>query len=328
MIFRFIKANWKTLAILASVAAALTYQYILMVDLNPHCKLFRLEYQAFILSHAVEAPFRYRILVPYLMEGWIKALSLFFSYPRALARVYAVYEFFAFFLMLLTLFIYLKEWFKEAIVFFGILFVACTMPVTFVDHCFAPWSLLEVSLWSLSLLSLYKRWYVLFGLILILASLNKETSFFLPFIFLFTRRNMLSWKTLSLFLLYFLIWLVIFTGLHWFLGTMKFPGHFLGALGYHLPLKQVWHDNTQPWIWHQALLHLALFLGVFWIFIFWGFKQVPDPFLKRAVWITPFYLFACFIYGGWAEVRLLMNLYPILLPLGLSAASKFLDEPQ
>jgi hypothetical protein len=61
----------------------------------------------------------------------------------------------------------------------------------------------------------------------------------------------------------------------------------------------------------------SLFLGGFWLFAVLGFRFAPRL-VRQAALIVPLYLVVIAIWGVWNEVRLLMPLYPVLIPLGMS----------
>lgn len=77
---------------------------------------------------------------------------------------------------------------------------------------------------------------------------------------------------------------------------------------------------SQLWL---AAFNITLLLGVFWIFALFGVLRAP-AFVRRSALVIPAYLATVAIWGIWWEVRLLMPLYPLLLPLALS----YLFEPR
>ena len=52
------------------------------------------------------------------------------------------------FATLMMLFLWLKLWFSQDQALIGVLFIAGVMPITFQNHYFQPWSLLEPDLFS------------------------------------------------------------------------------------------------------------------------------------------------------------------------------------
>jgi len=318
MSFEWLKSNWKVFSLLGSVAAVLAYGYFNIVDLS--CIDSRINYQLGILNHTAIAPFRYRVLVPYLTEGWIQILSFFFSfsYRKSFVLAYAFFDFAAIFLLLATLFHYLKKWFSEERSLIGTLFAAGTMAVALRNHCFQPWSLLEPSLFTLGLLFIYKRRWILFSFLILLSALIRETTLFIPFLFLVTCVDFKSVRPLLLFGFFLSLWLIVAALLRHFYSMEAYPYHALGSLGYDVTFPQVWERNTEKFHFRAAIVHMSFFLGFFWLFAVAGFRRAAHPFLKKAVYILPIYFFPWVTYGTWFEVRLLMPLYPILIPLGLS----------
>jgi hypothetical protein len=71
----------------------------------------------------------------------------------------------------------------------------------------------------------------------------------------------------------------------------------------------------------------VLFLGgTGWLLAILGFGRAPR-FVKRTTALLAVYLPAYLIFGYWYEVRLLMPLYPVLLPLALSGLYQPHDDP-
>ena len=77
---------------------------------------------------------------------------------------------------------------------------------------------------------------------------------------------------------------------------------------------------SQLWL---AAFNITALLGAFWIFALFGLPRAP-AFVRRSALVIPAYLAVVAIWGIWWEVRLLMPLYPLLLPLALS----YLFEPR
>jgi hypothetical protein len=182
------------------------------------------------------------------------------------------------------------------------------MPVALRE--FQPWSLLETALFTVALLLIYRNRYMLLCPLIALATLNRETALFIPLAFLFTRfdiRRPQSWKLLVSFAIYICIWFATFMGLRYSLGPAP----------HILTLAEIVVWNLQAPHPMEAIVHVGLFLGFFWIFALLGFRNAP-AFCRRAVLVVPLYLVTVLVWGVWYEVRLLMPLYPIVIPLGLS----------
>jgi hypothetical protein len=116
-----------------------------------------------------------------------------------------------------------------------------------------------------------------------------------------------DWKQIALFAGLVSIWAAAFWGLRYFLGSTS----------HILTTGELLARNTTRAGLFYTFVNGGLFLGGLWVFAFWGFTYAPY-FIKRVTFIIPLYLLSVIIWGVWCEVRLLMPLYPVLVPLGLS----------
>ncbi len=305
------KIDFSALILILSVSAVIAYGYYSRVD-RPNYEL-RLELHNQIIAGTAPSPYRYRILVPIAAEFFTKALSVVLPIETAFLLSYATYDLLAVFFLLANLFFWLRTWFDREQALIGVLFVAGTMPIALQDHYFQPWSLLETGLFSAALLAIHRQRYWLLASLVALASLNRETAVFIPLAFLLTidMKSLLNrsrkWgKPILLFGGLFLIWAAVFLGLRYFRGSAS-----------HIhTIEELLALNTKESLFY-TFLKVSLFLGGLWAFAFLGFRYAPS-FIKRVALIIPLYLLTVIIWGVWLEVRLLMPLYPVLVPLGLS----------
>jgi hypothetical protein len=308
---------WRTpdvafLVLLFSAAAAVAYGYYRRTDepfFRPRVTLHRE-----IIDGTAESPYRYRVLVPFAGQALTRALSTVLTPADSFLWAYGIYDLLAVFSLLVMLFVWAKTWFTPEHSLIGVLFVAATMPLALQDHYFQPWSLAEAALFCAGLLAIQRRRPALLFAVVALASLNRETAIFLPLAFLLTveagdlRRadGARNWKPLLLFAGLLLTWATIYGGLRLWRGEAT-----------HIEtIEGLWARNTERQNLIYALENAGLFLGGFWIFAALGLPRAPT-FLKRVAWIIPVYLATILVWGVWYEVRLLMPLYAILLPLGL-----------
>jgi hypothetical protein len=269
------------------------------------------------------SPYRYRVLVPVLADIVMRVLSVGLpgNWPYLLA--YTGYAAAAIFLLLAVLYIYASQWASPELALIGVLFVAGTMPIALKDHVFQPWSLLEAFLFTFGLLAIYRKQYLLLAVIVALASLNRETGIFIPLAFLFANldvgelargRARPGRQVILLFAGYVLIWAIVFLALRLMLGSADSVNSLQEILGANLQLGDL----------ARAVFNWAAFLGVFWVFAVLGFGSAA-AFHRRLALLIPFYLAVVLIFGSWKEVRLLMPLYPLLLPLALAYLPRFID---
>jgi hypothetical protein len=261
-----------------------------------------------IFAHTANAPDRYRVLAPLIVEAPTRWLARSMPYDAAYDRASAVFYVAAMTALLWTLFAYLRTWFTDEQALAGVLLVACTLRITIRQHDYAPSSYLEPSLFALGLLAIVhgRRW--LLALVVAAATLNRETAIFLVAIFAVTSPPTRAAATAGLG--YLSIWAAIFFGLRYLGGDAE----------RYWTLERVFRTNVSQL--PLAAFNIAVLLGAAWIFAALGFRRAP-AFARRAALVIPAYLAVVAIWGIWWEVRLLMSIYPLVLPLALS----YLFEP-
>lgn len=308
------KLELNALILILSVSAVIAYGYFTRID-RPHYDE-RLELHNQIISGIAPSPYRYRILAPMVGELIKRSLSIVYPMPTAFLLSYAIYDLLAFFSLLASLFLWLRTCFDREQSLIGVLFVAGTIPIALQDHYFQPWSLLEPGFFSLALLAIYRKRYWLLALFVGLASLNRETAVFIPLVLLLTinMKSLLNarsvndeWKSILLFGGLFLIWAAVFFGLRYFRGSAPHIETIEGLLARNITKDSLFY----------TFINGSLFLGGLWAFAVLGFRYAP-VFIKRVALIVPLYLVTVMVWGVWKEVRLLMPLYPVIVPLGLS----------
>jgi len=297
--------------IIISLALTTTCIHFFSIDLPGLEK--RIELHQSIISNSAPSPYNYRVLAPQMNELVIRALTLFMNYNRAFVFSYLIFDYFCILLTFLFLMIYLKLWFNNIQSLVGVLFSAISMIFTFKDYFYQPWSLLEVPLFTFFLWTIYKKRMVLSLLIVILASLNRETGIFLPITFIvsqftYYRRSGDEYRKLLYSTLYLISSILIVAGLRLILGPSE-----------HVrTIKEMWDLNTESLsVIAITLINVIAFQGALWYFAIRGIRTAPE-YVRKSFGVIPLYLAAIAVFGIWKEVRLLMILYPILLPAALS----------
>ncbi|MCG3206441.1 MAG: hypothetical protein FOGNACKC_00039 [Anaerolineae bacterium] len=301
------------LLIFASVSAVVAYNYYYLIERNTVA--LRLELHQGIIESTAISPYRYRILVPFLVQFVINILSALISKEASFIVSFICYDWIAIFFIIILLYRYLRIWFTTEQSLIGVLFVTTTIPIALRDHYYQPWSLLEAAFMIYGLIAIYNRKYWTFGVLVCLASLNRETAIFLPLLFFLTGIDSVNLgknlfkdrKHILLSGVYFLLSVFILLGLR----------VFLGGAAHAEDIRTLFLRNISISSLVYTLRNGGLFLGAFWLFALLGLPKAPE-FVKRSTRIIPIYLIFIAIWGVWFEVRLLMPLYPILIPLGLT----------
>jgi hypothetical protein len=302
------------LVLLLSASAVISYEYFWRVDV-PRLDL-RLDAHRQILAGTAPSPYRFRVLVPWMGEALTRLFSIALVERRAFLLAYAVYEITAVALLLCSLYAWLRRWYSEEIALVGGLFVAATIPLALQDHFFQPWSLLEVALFTLSLMAIERGAFACLSALTVLGSLNRETAVFVPVAYWLANNDLRCvlrgrsrcaravWmRTVFLFLL----WAIVFVGLRLWLGPAE----------HAVTIPGLFRENTSPVNLLVAACQGVLFLGGMWVFAVVGARRAPEV-VQRMAWLIPLYAATILVWGVWREVRLLMPLYPLVVPMGLS----------
>jgi hypothetical protein len=260
--------------------------------------------QTRIIERTASPPDRYRFLMPAISEGPIAVLSG--SMPRAAAfdRVYTVFYVIAMAAMLWSLFAYVRVWFTDEQALVGVLFVAATLPITTRQHDYAPYSFLEPTFFALALLCILKDRRFLLGLLIAIATLNRETAVFIVFLYAVsyppTRQRIVT--TVA----YATIWAVVLLATRWYGGESEL----------YWDVGKIFVANlSQPLV---TVFNLVALFGIFWWLAADGLRRAP-PFVRRTALVIPPYIATLAVWSIWWEVRLLLPMMPILLPLALSS---------
>ena len=277
----------------------------------------RRSYHAGILEQNIPAPDRYRFFLPMMIEGPVEVLNRWMSRTDAVDRTYAVFYVLALPAFLASLFAYVRVWFPPEQALVGVLFVAATLPIAMRPNEYGPYSFLEPTFISLSLLCTLRDRRLWLALLVAVAALNRETGVFLVLLYA-VARPLNTHRSVTTFA-YAAIWLTVFLALRLYAGD---DGRYWTA-------DKVFRSNlSQPW---PAVFNVAALFGVFWWFAAAGFRHAP-PFVQRVAMVIPVYIAVIGVWGIWSEVRLLLPLLPLLLPLALSflfePASGALDDPR
>jgi hypothetical protein len=319
--------NRWSIALILSISAILAFDYFTRVEyprLEP-----RLAMHTRIVTGVEVAPYRYRVLVPYGVDWLMRGLTIVLPHDRAFRLraeqpgstraftiAYVLYDLVAIALSLVCLHSLLLGWFSRETALIGSLLAAITMELTFRNHFYQPWSLAEMFFNTAAVLLMVRRRYGWLSVVVLFASLNRETGVFIPimfflayarwqqrFPFLRVSRTCLFWTTW-----YSCISVAV-------LLTLRLA---LGSSPMILTLRQTLEKNTEPGYLVYAIFIAILFFGVFWLLIVRGFSSAPRL-IRKASGVLIFYFAVVLLWGGWAEIRYFTSYYALFIPLGLSA---------
>jgi len=306
--------NWLLIAGLGLVLGGL---YFVAIDLQ--APAFSLDQQQHVISGEAGSPYRYRVLVPHLLEAGTHAFAFVGSRNVAYLYASAVYDGLGFVAQLLTLYALARQWFSALQALVGVAFASGVTLATFAYFTYQPWSILEVMFFALGFwLANQRRWWLV-GVTVVLAALNRETGVFLPLALLLgsveirrpidgaALRAAVGRRETRLAFAFVVLSTAIFAGLRLELGGAA-P---VDALG-DVIARNLQRNNLIAAAWS-----VPLFFGVGWIYAARGLARAPH-FVRGIARVVPLYLVAFATWGWWREVRILTSLYPILVPLALA----------
>jgi hypothetical protein len=310
------KADWRNAVLVAVLGLTLGVLYFIAIDLQAPSYSFT--QQQNVVSGLVGSPYRYRVLVPFILHGLTNALAFLGSTETAYLGASLVYDCVALTFQFLMLYALFRQFFSPLHSLLGVSFVSGVTVLTLAYFTYQPWSILEVALFALGFLLAYRGEWMWVGATVVLASFNRETGVFLPlalflaslqdlrpFGFVRLRRAAHRRETYLSF-----AFLVLSTAIFGGLRLARGGADPVDALG-DVIVRNIERNNFIA-----AASAVPLVLGFGWLYAALGFKRAPT-FLRGIARVLPFYLAAFAIWGWWREVRILTSLYPVLVPLVL-----------
>ena len=252
-----------------------------------------------------------QFLVP---EFFHRLLGIQIENAYALARLLFV------FLAFLCFHIFLRKWFSQAESLAGVLILWGALPIAFQSPDLQESAPLLMLMFILCLWAIRENKDVLFGIFLFIGGgLTNETLLAIAAGYFFV--NIRSFKVRDL----------INSGLKTVL--FSFPAYLAQGIiryftidqphlggAFHLPgnLNGIWYELTHPVaaLYTGLYIYLLVVFSIFWLLPLIGYKRSPQ-FLQRMFWVTPLFLVAHLITGIIYEVRQMIPLGFILIPMSL-----------
>ncbi len=252
-----------------------------------------------------------RVLFPYLLHSVHAVSGLPVPYAFALLRLGSIFLSYCLFHW------YLRGWFDARGALIGTLFLAASIPATFVEWFEIPTDFVELIVFILGFAYIRDNRYLLLCLVIAVGTLNRETTVFLVVFYFFNafggsdRQGLAILKTAVAGFTWLLVFLGLKSGLG--VGTLHYfldPGYWLqnveGLRGFIKKLNI--YNNNLSWLYA---------FHVFWVLWLVGLRRKPRILLRSLMGVPVFLFVYLFGGGSLAEARELMPLYPLLIPAGL-----------
>ncbi len=286
----------------------------------------RMQLHLQIIEGTAPSPYRYRLLIPVIAHGiyWLFRQIPFLSNPQAFDLAYWSLEALMMSATLIGVYGLLRLWYQRLTALFGALFAALTIPMTFINQYYQPWSYAEVLLLILMVFAAKRKSNLAAAFIVLFASFNRETGFLTVIVYFLInfdlseffagirgKKLLVDWKHIGWTAIYALIWLGVFLGLRFWRGSAQAV----------ISIADIIQSNFSGFALWKALLNWLLFYNLFWLWAAKGYRYAAKE-VRQLTIILPVYFVLIGIWAVWIEVRLLMPLFIVILPLGCAYIEK------
>lgn len=165
-----------------------------------------------------------------------------------------------------------------------------------------PWDIPALALFTLALHLLRAERWALYYPVFVVATLNRETTCFLPVMYLLARADSRPPRALALH--------AGIQGALWVAIKLSLRAAFSRGAGLH---ESHLDDNVLYLSRPEGWAHVASALGFLWAPAALLGRRVRDPFVRRALWVMPLWLAGMLSVGNVYELRVYGELTPLAL---------------
>lgn len=293
---------------------------------HPFFASARMQLHLQIIEGTAPSPYRYRLLFPAIAHVvyWLFRHIPLLSPSQAFDLAYWSLETVMISATLIGVYALLRLWYQRQTALFGALFAALTIPMTFINQYYQPWSYTEVLLLILMVFAAKRKSNLVAAIIVLFASLNRETGFLSVIVYFLInfdigvffsgikeKKLLVDWKHVGWTATYAVTWLGVFLGLRFWRGSAQAV----------ISIADIIQTNFSGFALWKALLNWLLFYNLFWLWAAKGYRYAAKEVRQLAI-ILPVYFVLIGIWAVWIEVRLLMPLFIVILPLGCAYIEK------
>ena len=267
------------------------------------------EYIPSVLAGTSGAPAKYRVLMPY----GLNAVT-----TRTGADAYSVFliaelVFIAAALMMTHL--YLRRWYSGPASLAGTLALAAFLPLTFTNTWAHPDTFPELLFFAAGSLAIASRRDLLFAVILLVGSFNRETIGFLAALWAIERLSRdRSAVTVFKAAAYFGICAAVYFGLRWARG---FEHYRMFMLGENIQMLKLLPPGFDPYTRVAGYFWLLLVGAPASLAILGARRPGSPPFFRHAIVVALLYIAVVWLFAAIIESRVLVPTLALLLPPAL-----------
>jgi len=264
------------------------------------------EYIPGVLNGTYGAPANYRVLAPYVIDLFTRTTGLDPLVAFVISRLLFIYA------ALVALHAYTRHWYSASASLAGTLGVAALLPLTCTNGWANPDSFPELLLFTLGCLLIARRQDILFLLVLVLATLNRETAAFLVVLW-GAYRLPGRWSRGDVARLggYAATWLAIYAGLRVVRG---FQSYDLWMFRQNLEAFRPVPPGYDPYRRVFGYFWLVLLAVPTWLAVRASRTTGTPVFIACAVKVAGLVVVVCFLLSKVIEARIFVPMFPLLLP--------------
>lgn len=252
-------------------------------------------------------PFQYRVLIPWIVST-LSNSSIAGGYCPSAAALYFWIELACVYALVLVLRRYLAFFIDERLARIFSFFLFLVLPYLYLLNRVLPLrypsDLPAVLFFTLGLVLIYRRNWILYYPLFVIATLNRETSCFLTVACLVTAAGRERPKSIATHVAaQALLWTAIKYGLCRLYAANSGDGLYHFNVSYNLEFL------ADPKAYPLFLSNL----GFLWVpvLVFW--RRIPDRFVRRTVWLIPLFFLGMFCVGNMYELRIYGDLAPVVI---------------
>jgi hypothetical protein len=269
------------------------------------------EYIPSVIAGTSGAPAKYRVLMPYVLDGVAR---------RTRADRYVLFLLSEFVFVAASLMVthaYLRQWHSASAAAGGTFALAALMPLTFTNTWAHPDTFPDLFLFTAGCLAVVTRRDVLLAAILFVGMFNRETMGFLAL--LWARHRFPEWRqpqTSARAVVIFGVGAAVYIGLRWARG---FEHYEMWMLSQNLESMKVLPAGFDPYTRIAGFFWLIL-VGVPGSLAFTAARQPGSPpFFRHAFEIAALFVVVAWLFAAIIETRVFLPVLPLLLPAATAA---------
>lgn len=298
--------DWLHYCVFLTTATLLSFYFTYMHIL--FCKEAERASLSLLIEYSADTPFQYRVLVPWIVNSLINLNLPLLESP---VRLFKVIEFLSTFSLFVAFRYYLSLFIKSRLLpslFSLTLFVLLPYQYIFyswsLNAIYYPYDIPSVLFFTLGLIFIYKEKWFIYYPVFIIATVNRETTIFLIFIYLVTaiEKNKIKPVLFHAFS-QVVIWLLIKQYLGALYGNNPGIGYFINFFYVNLSVA------SNP----LNIIRIVSSFCFIWVAVIFYFKLIAEKFVERSLIVVFPFLFGMFIVGNITELRIYGELIPVVL---------------